>query len=249
MTPIPGVAPDPFTCDLTVDELLLITNAGWEPIAFVSGDCSYNPGHQGSSWTYSKELKWITNGLARGQTLAVERMRAQARLAGGEGVVGVRLATAEITLDGPSNPPATRHFSAVGTAVARRDAPRARPRRPFTSLLSGQDTWALLAAGCAPLGLVFGFSVYHSKTAFKRPRDCSEMTDLTDAVYSARELAMHRMQDQAAKLRADGVVGVSIEMNITRGPTITFTAVGTAITTPKVRPDDFGPRTAIELSD
>jgi uncharacterized protein YbjQ (UPF0145 family) len=115
--------------------------------------------------------------------------------------------------------------------------------------VSGQDTWALLAAGCAPLGLVFGFSVYHSKTAFKRPRDCSEMTDLTDAVYSARELAMHRMQDQAAKLRADGVVGVSIEMNITRGPTITFTAVGTAITTPKVRPDDFGPRTAIELSD
>jgi uncharacterized protein YbjQ (UPF0145 family) len=54
------------------------------------------------------------------------------------------------------------------------------------------------------------------------------MLVLTDALYSARERAMTRMQAQAAKLGARGIVGVSIDTKITAGPTITFAAIGTA---------------------
>jgi len=57
------------------------------------------------------------------------------------------------------------------------------------------------------------------------------MAEITDAVYSARELAMSRMQAQATKLHASGIVDVSIDMKFASGPTLTFTALGTAIAT------------------
>ena len=242
---------DPFTSDLTVAEFLLINNSGWVPIALVCGDCSYDPGHQGTSRTYSKGLNWISDGLAHGQTHALERMRAAAAEAGGDGVVGVRLTATDIELASDPDAYPTRHFSAVGTAVRRQDAPRQHVGRPFTSHLSGQDTWALTAAGCRPLGLVFGFGVYHAKTSYRRPRRSSEMHDLTRAVYSAREHAMHGMQTQASNLGADGVVGVTIDLKTTSGPTTTFTATGTAIKTPatRVRDRDRDPQIAIELRD
>jgi uncharacterized protein YbjQ (UPF0145 family) len=249
-TPTPTPAPtDPFTSDLTVAEFLLINNSGWVPIALVCGDCSYDPGHQRTSRTYSKNLNWISDGLTRGQTLALERMRAAAANAGGAGVVGVRLTATDIELTSDPGAYPTRHFSAVGTAVRRQDAQRQPVGRPFTSHLSGQDTWALTAAGCSPLGLVFGFGVYHAKTTYRRPRQASEMPDLTRAVYSARELAMHSMQTQASHLGANGVVGVRIELEATSGPTTTFTATGTAIKTPAAGVRDRDLQIAMELRE
>ena len=94
-----------------------------------------------------------------------------------------------------------------------------------------------------------GFSVYHSKTKYRRLRNCCEMAEITDAVYSARELAMSRMQAQATKLHASGIVDVSIDMKFASGPTLTFTALGTAIATPKSRPDDSGPRMGVDLTE
>jgi hypothetical protein len=41
---------------------------------------------------------------------------------------------------------------------------------------------------------------------------------------------------QAAALKANGIVGVTINMKITSGPTIRFTALGTAIATPRTAP-------------
>jgi hypothetical protein len=33
-----------FTSDLTVDEFIVLSDAGWEPLEFVSGDCTSDPG-------------------------------------------------------------------------------------------------------------------------------------------------------------------------------------------------------------
>jgi hypothetical protein len=41
-----------------------------------------------------------------------------------------------------------------------------------------------------------------------------------------RELAIGRTQAQANALKATGIVGVSIDMKITDGPTVRFTAIG-----------------------
>ena len=54
---------------------------------------------------------------------------------------------------------------------------------------------------------------------------------LTQAMYHARELAMTRMEEEASALRADGIVGVRLE--VTRhewGEALAeFVAIGTAI--------------------
>jgi uncharacterized protein YbjQ (UPF0145 family) len=223
-------------------------------VSVVCGDCSYNPGGQASSRARSKELAGVSRALARGQTLAVERMRDEAARVGGDGVVGVRLEMLEDELDRRPGPAGdVRHFTAVGTAVRRRGRRGRATRRsePFTSHLSGQDMWGLLGAGYQPLGLVFGFSVYHSKAERRRLGDCGEMSALTDAVYTARELAMGRMQAQAAKLQAAGVVGVTIELKAS-GPTIRFVALGTAIDAGRGRPDGRPappPTLAVDLAD
>jgi uncharacterized protein YbjQ (UPF0145 family) len=236
----------PFTSDLSVDELILLDDAGWEPLEIVCGDCTYNPGRQASSRARSKELTWITGGLASGQGLAVRRMRENAAKAGGEGVVGVRLEIVDDEVGGWGDP---KHFTALGTAVRRRGARSRRRGEPFTCHLSGQQAFLLMSSGYQPLGLVFGTSVYHSKTEYRRRRDFSEMGALTDAFSTARELAIGRMQAQAAPLKARGIVGVSIDMKITTGPTVRFTAIGTAIAPGNDGPNPPDPRIAVSLVD
>jgi uncharacterized protein YbjQ (UPF0145 family) len=237
----------PFTCDLSVDEFLLVAGTGWEPVAFVAGEATFTPGHQASSRRRSKELTWVSDGLAHGHQLAIDKMRRQAVQAGGHGIVGVRLKTTDIEA-GDRAASQLQHFSAVGTAIRRRNAESRQHPEPFTSHLSGQDTWVLLTAGYTPLGLVFGFSVYHAATDYNRLRDCCEMPVLTNALYGARERAMTRMQSQAAKLKAHGIVGVSIDTKIAPGPTVTFAAIGTAITASNATPDQTPIQIAVDLS-
>lgn len=57
------------------------------------------------------------------------------------------------------------------------------------------------------------------------------MTNYTTALYDARELAMERMQNDALKMKAEGVVGMHIlTHNHSWGPRVMeFFAIGTAI--------------------
>ena len=75
------------------------------------------------------------------------------------------------------------------------------------------------------------------------------MAFLTEGVYAARERAMQHMQSQASALHASGVVGVTVEMALAHRHNITFTAIGTAISTPAGGWADLTPRLAIDLKD
>ena len=57
------------------------------------------------------------------------------------------------------------------------------------------------------------------------------MPNFTQALYEARELAMERMQDEAKKVGAEGIVGVQIQekSHIWGSHTIEFFAMGTAV--------------------
>ena len=59
-----------------------------------------------------------------------------------------------------------------------------------------------------------------------------ELPNFTQALYEARELAMTRMQDEAAQLKASGIVGVRLEEKSHQwgSHTIEFLALGTAVT-------------------
>src|SRR5687767_1533349 len=77
----------------------------------------------------------------------------------------------------------------------------------FTSDLSVNEFLLVRQAGFRPLGLVLGVSIYHVGAQMRPWYANEEMDVLSQAMYNARELAMTRMQAEAAVLGADGIVG------------------------------------------
>src|SRR5580700_11762909 len=90
----------------------------------------------------------------------------------------------------------------------------ANPSGVFTSDLSVSEYVLLGEAGFEPLGFVVGSSIYHVGLQVGRWGQNQELQVLTQAMYSARELAMSRMQAEADHLGADGIVGVQLRMQM-----------------------------------
>jgi uncharacterized protein YbjQ (UPF0145 family) len=247
-----GAAPL-FTSDLSVNEFLLIEDAGFEPLGLVVGSSIYHVGIQVVGWTASQELDILTRAMYHARELAMTRMEAEALELGADGIVGVRL---EIQFyEWGKN---LAEFMAIGTAVKHRTGGswRTPAGLPFTSDLSGQDFWTLLKTGQRPVALVMGNCVYH--VAHRRMLQAMsqsfrnvELPNFTQALYSARELAMERMQYEAQQVRSQGVVGVQIiEKNHVWGHhAIEFLAIGTAVTRYREGGPSLRPRMVLTLDD
>jgi uncharacterized protein YbjQ (UPF0145 family) len=218
-----------FTSDLTVNELMLTRQAGFRPLTQVMGSCFYRTGWQsypwggrglgfgGMSWGGGDgetiELEQQTEAWNEARRLALGRLAEEARLAGADAVVGVRLRR--------------RHhdwaaglieFVVVGTAV--RSERFTFDAAPALSNLSGQDLNKLVRNGFWPVGLVAGTTVAYVATGSRQQfrstglftgRQNQEMPDFTQGIYDARALAMERLGRQARALEAHGVVGVTLE--------------------------------------
>jgi len=162
------------------------------------------------------------------------RMRAEADHLGADGIVGVALRM-QMYSWGQN----CLEFVATGTAVrhlAGQGAHRAPDGRAFTSDLSAQDFFRLLAAGAVPVSFVLGTCVYHIAhqsvmQSLRQMGQNQEMMQFTQGVYEARELALTRMQAEAAAARSSGIVGVTVEVkNHVWGEHATeFLATGTAV--------------------
>jgi uncharacterized protein YbjQ (UPF0145 family) len=238
-----------FTSDLSVNEYLLIEDAGYEPLGLVLGTSIYHIGYQRRRWTRSHELDVLSQALYHARELAMVRMEEEAADLGAEGIVGVRL-----DVRGFGGSSHTAEFLAVGTAVRRRGA-RSAPGRPFTSDLSGQDFWTLLRTGARPVGLVMGSCVYAvtfrgPTAAFGLSTRNVELPLFTQALYDARELAMTRMQHEATQLAADGIVGVELveHGHGWGGRIIEFFAIGTAIARDPGAERPVSPSPVVDLS-
>src|SRR5271156_4531125 len=107
----------------------------------------------------------------------------------------------------------------------------AAPAGVFTSDLSVSEYVLLGEAGFEPLGFVVGSSIYHVGLQVGRWSQNQELQVLTQAMYSARELAMARMQSEADHLNADGIVGVQLRMQMYAWgqDVLEFVATGTAV--------------------
>src|ERR1700685_4304359 len=101
----------------------------------------------------------------------------------------------------------------------------------FTSDLSVNEFLLVREVGFRPLGLVLGSSIYHVGLQVGRWGKNQELDVLSQAMYHARELAMTRMEAEADALRADGIVGVRLDVELKEyGADIAeFIAVGTAV--------------------
>jgi uncharacterized protein YbjQ (UPF0145 family) len=223
-----------FTSDLSVNEFLLVREAGFDPVGLVVGSSIYHIGFQFSGWRQNMEVNVLTQAMYHARGLAMTRMEEEANALGADGIVGVRL---EITRYEWGESMA--EFVAIGTAIRSHSGQPFRNAlgRPFTSDLSGQDFWTLMKAGYRPVGMVMGNCVYHVAhmslgQVLRQVGQNVEFANYTQAVYDARELAMERMQAEAAGLGAQGIVGAQIiERSHGWGShVIEFFAVGTAIT-------------------
>jgi uncharacterized protein YbjQ (UPF0145 family) len=105
------------------------------------------------------------------------------------------------------------------------------PAGVFTSDLSVAEYVLLGEAGFEPLGFVVGSSIYHVGLQVGRWSQNQELQVLTQAMYSARELAMARMRAEADHLGADGIVGVELRMQMYAWgqDVLEFIATGTAV--------------------
>jgi uncharacterized protein YbjQ (UPF0145 family) len=220
-----------ITSDLSVDEALLLHAAGWEPIDLVCGVCVvsvpvgvWNWG-QGSISMASD----AHNGAVEG---AAAQIRAECAKVHGHGVVGVRVQV-EVR---------THHIDVelVGTAVRPVGGGQSQSQSPsgmpFVSDLSARDFTLLKSAGWMPVGLAFGASFVYAPRrtagmAMKQKTQNVELTNFTEAMYTARESAMERMQSSALRVGGQGVV----QVRVTEGPmgfarhAVGFTAWGTAV--------------------
>lgn len=249
-----------FTSDLSTSEYLLARGARLRPLTQVMGSCFYHVGWQGlpiaggyaspvgdpflgwqgaGGWQQGQtfELATATEAWNEARRLALGRLAEEARLAGADGVVGVRLESGRYEWAS-----SLIEVVVVGTAVAGAGAGDGEPR---LSNLSGQEFAALREAGWAPAGLVAATSVCFVVTGWKQQQASSwlgtawqnqELPDFTRGVAEARTQAMLRLRRQSGELGAQGVVGVSLDVAVeeheANGVTnlvVTVHVIGTAV--------------------
>lgn len=223
-----------FSSALGVGEMLLARESSYRVLGQVMGASVYQIGGQ---WEFANwkteyrpsqglraELATLSQSIAHARDLALQRLREEARLLGAHGVVGVRLHFDETEI---SNFKAQGYSSSyqwkivlTGTAVSGSNL--ANVKAPFTSHLSGEETWKLARAGYAPCAIVMGNCVLLQilsnfmrqrllLTRFKGKPGNFEVTQYTNALYAARKKALSRLELAARNSGAHGVVGVQIE--------------------------------------
>jgi uncharacterized protein YbjQ (UPF0145 family) len=231
-TPAPPSKARGITSDLSVDEALLLHAAGWEPLDLVCGVAIVSV--PVGVWNWGRgSISLASDAHNAAVDQASRLLRGECGKVHGHGVVGVRV---EVSVQ-------THHIDVelVGTAVRPISGKDSRGTdaalaMPFVSDLSARDFTLLQRAGWMPVGLAFGASFVYAPrrtagTAMKQTRQNVELTNYTEAMYSARESAMEKMQHSALEVGGEGVV----QVKVTEGPmsfarhAIGFTAWGTAV--------------------
>jgi uncharacterized protein YbjQ (UPF0145 family) len=250
-----------FTSDLSVNGFALCHQLGLTPLSQVMGSSIYQMGYQGA-WGATSfgasalvELDSLSQALNEVRGRALNRLAEEARQIGADAVVGVETRAGESELGGGAGGgQLALEQMVLGTAVRRRDA---RNEHPVMTELSVADYALLLRAGIEPAGIVAWSSVFFASYAYSgmlgmgplNSMQPYELSEFTQALYSARERTMGQVTQQASALGASGVVGVRIGHTIQprtlgagmggavggfgarelRGMMITFNAIGTAI--------------------
>ena len=126
----------PWTATLTPAELLIARSYGLRPIASVSATCWL---HYGWSWTEGHSQGWHT---------ALNRLRAEAKAAGANAVLDVKMRT--IPLDVTDS----MDFTLVGTAVRVEGLPPSHD--PVVATIPALEFVKLLEADVVPTGIAIG---------------------------------------------------------------------------------------------
>ena len=126
----------PWTATLTPAELLIARSHGLRPIAAVSANCWLHYGH---SWTEGHQQGWHA---------ALRRLRDEARAAGANAVLDVKMRTIPLAIENSMD------FTLVGTAVRVEGLPPS--TEPVVATVPALEFVRLLEADVVPTGLAVG---------------------------------------------------------------------------------------------
>jgi uncharacterized protein YbjQ (UPF0145 family) len=143
---------------------------------------------------------------------AHERMLAEARALGADGVLGIRRLAARVAGGG-------HEYSSLGTAVRFTDPARVRrvdePRRtPWAATLTAEDCAAAASAGFLPAGVATGYSLALKHEDWQLRQQGSswnntEVDGLTELLSAARADARSSLAAKAGRLTAGGELVVT----------------------------------------
>lgn len=235
------------TSDLSIDEELNLHAVGWESVELVTGYSMFSTPVGLWSWGQG-EIVAAARAHANAFRMATSRISDEAAAAGAHGVVGVHVERA-VHLS-------FTEVSLIGTAVRPIGAARVPAARVFASDLSARDFARLAASGWEPLGLAVGASFVYAPrrtmgAVLQQQSQNVELANYTEAIYSARELAMERMQRAAIDLKGTGVV----EVKIVEGPmafashAVGFAAWGTVVRLAGSTHQNVEPTMVVSLDD
>ena len=234
-----------FTSGLSIADFALCRLDDVLPLCQVMGSSIYKVGWQNFPWSSSwgqgslTELRALTDAWNHARSLALGRLEQEAKLAGCHAVV-------DVTFTGNRHEFLDDEIEIVvnGTAVHLPEGGDA----PVLTDLSLPDYTLLRRGGYRPVGVVTSSSVFYivpsqqtrrATTGWQRYQPNQELTDFTQGVYAAREMALARATKQAEKLGAGGLIGVQIEHDIAirevdnggkrEDLIVTFHILGTAI--------------------
>lgn len=219
-----------FTSDLSVDELISLDAVGIRPLGLVLGVAVWRAGDQRTNPSIIMMNQAMTN-LRR---LAMQRMEAEARRLGADGIVGVDL---DLRHDKPQR--GLLEMVMTGTAIITEEAAstlRLPAGQLFSTMLPAQDLWKLHRIGYRPVRMCVGYSANYVLLMRSQPQSFSsagnvEMTNYTKTVGKARSLAMDQLESEARGAGANGIIGVKLSL-LGRGEASRFVeclATGTAV--------------------
>ncbi len=216
-------------------EFFCQVDAGYMPIKFVFGNVAYSIGIGRSILGELKELvkgevKQFSDIFNVTRNLALERIMLEAKNAGANSVVGIR------TTILPFGPNGVQEMIMIGTASHN---PKVESLAQscggvLTSDLTAEEMWNVTRLGYVPLKLILGTSVHSLGVvggirAAIRGYFKGEVTTLTQMIYGAREESLKKVQQQAAAVGADNVLGIKTYIYQLGGDVIEFLAIGTAV--------------------
>ncbi|WP_435133520.1 heavy metal-binding domain-containing protein [Actinacidiphila sp. bgisy144] len=227
-----------WTSALSTGEFAAIRSVGFEPVGQVMGSAVFRIGRAGRYWGYhdcqyagarylyrtsrqdapvalsggGAPSRALVEVFDRARLTALDRMTAECRALGGDGVLSAALTMAPFVGSAGS-----LEFKVIGTAVRARGGRHA--RQPFTSHLDGQGFAKLLGAGWVPVGLLVGMSVgvrhddYRTTSQAYSWRNV-EMRGWSDLVHGVRSDARQQLGAQAARCGGDGVVMAAGDLRV-----------------------------------
>lgn len=215
---------------LSTQEFNAIKAVGFDPVGQVLGTAVYQIGYQGGygcsgAWSgylgqnFSTDVSsraWapfgaLVQSMYKARQTALARAVAECQALGGDGIVGASLTMRRFVAGG-------LEFTALGTAVRARGS--VRPRRPFTSHVTGQEFAKLIRAGYVPTGLAMGISIasrhddYRTRASLSRWAGNQEVPGYTQLINNARHDARNQLMKDARQHGGDGVVVDEISLRI-----------------------------------